>query len=478
MALLGTNPAMMGLLTNPMLNLGVGLLGAGGLSRQPQSLAGGLNLGLQNLQRAALLGQQMGAGQLAQEEAQRKAAEAAQREQFIGTQPPEVQGLMRMAPGAIAQEMYKARTAEPDKKYIPGSGSKINLANAQIDLRLKEFRGQPGVTERDVDSYRDSLVNAYSQTLLAQGQFYRDDVTGELREIPGITLPQVQPPSPAGLLAGDIPPGGAVTAPVAPPAPFAGQPLPPGPVPRETPPAASQGLLAPPTAMEQPMPAAPPVQPPGLGETLTPEQIKSVEDTVGIRLPAGIYVQGQYGPTLLTPGEKLTDTAKQKLGQAEMIQSSVGEVRRLMRDIDPSDIDLAVSANVAGSLWKRWLSDVAAPDVLFGQGAQAVGRSLTEKEAQMVSALELLAKNMIALMRGAQVGPREEETFSNALPKLGQDPALFNANLEATERNMRILQNRISGQPTTEGDGGLSAAEKMELEQLREMERRNRSFGR
>ena len=67
--------------------------------------------------------------------------------------------------------------------------------------------------------------------------------------------------------------------------------------------------------------------------------------------------------------------------------------------------------------------------------------TLTKDEARLVGDLERVENTILALARGAQVGPAEQERFARQLPRVGQDPTLFKQNLEATQRNLNYLTN-------------------------------------
>lgn len=78
---------------------------------------------------------------------------------------------------------------------------------------------------------------------------------------------------------------------------------------------------------------------------------------------------------------------------------------------------------------------------------------LSPNEAKTTSNLEQFSNIMLAAMRGAQVGPAEQDRFERQLPRLGQDKALFQANMAASKKNLEALISRMAelrtGQPVS-----------------------------
>lgn len=70
--------------------------------------------------------------------------------------------------------------------------------------------------------------------------------------------------------------------------------------------------------------------------------------------------------------------------------------------------------------------------------------NLSPEEANTSSNVEQLSNLVLAAMRGAQVGPEEQELFNLQLPRFGQDKELFKANLANTKRNLEIMMKRIA----------------------------------
>lgn len=77
-------------------------------------------------------------------------------------------------------------------------------------------------------------------------------------------------------------------------------------------------------------------------------------------------------------------------------------------------------------------------------GKTMFGRNIevTPAQAEALSLQESLSNQLIAAMRGAAVGPAEQERFERQLPRLTQTPDVFRANIRNTRRNLRLLADR------------------------------------
>lgn len=100
--------------------------------------------------------------------------------------------------------------------------------------------------------------------------------------------------------------------------------------------------------------------------------------------------------------------------------------------------------------------------------------NLTEEEADAISTTENLSNHLLQVMRGAQVGPMEQERFNRSLPRLDQRREIFEANLRTTMRNLEILQRREAAQrpikpatPPPSSSGDRSSREAAALRALR-----------
>lgn len=75
---------------------------------------------------------------------------------------------------------------------------------------------------------------------------------------------------------------------------------------------------------------------------------------------------------------------------------------------------------------------------LAAKVATGIG-GLTEGEAEAYSLTENLSVSLLAAIRGAQVGPKEQAIFERQLPRLDQPDAVFKKNLDLTKRNLGML---------------------------------------
>ena len=103
--------------------------------------------------------------------------------------------------------------------------------------------------------------------------------------------------------------------------------------------------------------------------------------------------------------------------------------------------------------------------------SRAPGMNLTDEEAQLATYTTQLSNTMLALMRGAQVGPAEQAMFERQLPVMGQDENVFRSNLAATKKNLEYLIDLYKAQAPSlfDGDspaGGLTDAEEARRQEL------------
>ena len=80
----------------------------------------------------------------------------------------------------------------------------------------------------------------------------------------------------------------------------------------------------------------------------------------------------------------------------------------------------------------------------YTKGKAITGVGLNDQEAEMVSLEENLSNALLEAMRGAQVGPKEQELFNKSLPRINQPEKLFKANIRTTMANIRRLNERVS----------------------------------
>jgi hypothetical protein len=67
-------------------------------------------------------------------------------------------------------------------------------------------------------------------------------------------------------------------------------------------------------------------------------------------------------------------------------------------------------------------------------------------EADALSIEQNLSNQLLNALRGAQVGPKEQELFNKSLPQIDQPKPLFRANVDTTMRNLATLQRKAAQQ--------------------------------
>lgn len=78
------------------------------------------------------------------------------------------------------------------------------------------------------------------------------------------------------------------------------------------------------------------------------------------------------------------------------------------------------------------------------RAAGYTGVSLTNEDAELLSLEENYSNALLEAMRGAQVGPKEQEMFNKSLPRVDQPKAKFLANLRTTIANINRLNEASS----------------------------------
>jgi hypothetical protein len=91
---------------------------------------------------------------------------------------------------------------------------------------------------------------------------------------------------------------------------------------------------------------------------------------------------------------------------------------------------------------------------IIGDILQSIGMGMSTGDARLTSLTSSLSNQVLAAMRGAQVGPAEQEKFEKQLPMPGQPRSLFLENLKATRENLAYMNKRKSelrgiNQPTS-----------------------------
>jgi len=138
----------------------------------------------------------------------------------------------------------------------------------------------------------------------------------------------------------------------------------------------------------------------------------------------------------ITIGKKTplpTQAEANKIAQTKSSISIINDLRNLMTSKNAPDI---------GSIG-NFVNEMKAGTGITGVLTRMVTDPLTEKQAQLLSKTEALSNQIIQAMRGAQVGPAEQERFERQLPRAGQPRVLFMENLEQSEKNLKLLNNEI-----------------------------------
>ena len=182
----------------------------------------------------------------------------------------------------------------------------------------------------------------------------------------------------------------------------------------------------------EPIPTVAGFNKPYVVQGATPEGVPTTELVIprllsdGEDIPARITV-GEKKP-MLTP-EEVKQEAQRYIGMQQL-----DELERLVTG--PDAVDLSPLNTFA-------IEARAGVGPLGRVGAALFPGELTEKQARVISIVESLSNQMLAAMRGANVGPEEQAKFERQLPRLGQDPKLFRENIRRTRENLKILSERI-----------------------------------
>ncbi len=192
------------------------------------------------------------------------------------------------------------------------------------------------------------------------------------------------------------------------------------------------------------------------GERAEPVGLWTPEDVAAKGLPAGTvgYDDDKGAPKIVYKPPEVTEGEAQKSAQSDASLRMLQEIRELANsgkiDFSAGAATMARARAGGGSMWQSALRALTPGE-------------LTDEQAKLLSLEESLSTQLIAAMRGAQVGPQEQEKFERQLPRWGQDEKLFRANIDLTEQNLRELgarreQMRRGGTvaiPQVMGGGGI-----------------------
>lgn len=113
-----------------------------------------------------------------------------------------------------------------------------------------------------------------------------------------------------------------------------------------------------------------------------------------------------------------------------------------------------LSADILGRMQSLVSSGKVKTGIYEGNKIRAkvkTGMDLTPEEADLVSSEGQAEVILLDAMRGAQVGPSEQKLFRQQLPRIDQNPALFNANVKNTLNNINFLRKRKAQMRPTPG---------------------------
>jgi len=190
------------------------------------------------------------------------------------------------------------------------------------------------------------------------------------------------------------------------------------------------------------------------GEEITLANFRTGGQTINvgnnIKPPAGFRFTNPKSPLTsdLTPikgGPATQPTAEQEkaIGAFKAIGGMVSAMQEGLRDgIDPSSISLTATG---------MLRDVP---VLSGMWESLNGDAT--KESAFLTESKNFSNTALQIMRGAQVGPKEQALFEQALPKIGMTQAAFEAALNTSIRIFNDAMQENFKQRSTGGSGQTS----------------------
>lgn len=181
-----------------------------------------------------------------------------------------------------------------------------------------------------------------------------------------------------------------------------------------------------------------------VGNQQQPSRFMSPEELQAAGLP----------PTTVATGGIVVGTNQIDPGSIKILneprQSSAAEDSRTVEiAVGLSTLDGLERAVREGNIQPGFISEGGISQFLASDAGQVLttgGRllglnipGLSPEQASALSLQEQLSNQLIAAVRGASVGPREQELFQRQLPRLTQDPEVFKANARHTRRNLELL---------------------------------------
>lgn len=171
----------------------------------------------------------------------------------------------------------------------------------------------------------------------------------------------------------------------------------------------------------------------------TPTKYKTVQGTDRYGNPTTELVNPSViqsgGNGRITIGGGVKPVSEGDAKQIAQQEGSLGMLQRLEQLVSGND---AVDISPENSIW---LKGKQLPYV--GGLLSAVDKPITKREAEVLSLTKSLSTSLLAAMRGAQVGPAEQERFEQQLPVVGQRKDIFMENMKLTRKNLQELSSRI-----------------------------------
>lgn len=128
-----------------------------------------------------------------------------------------------------------------------------------------------------------------------------------------------------------------------------------------------------------------------------------------------------------------TQAEANKIASTESSISIIDDLKSIMSGKNPPEL---------GGLG-NFVNEMKAGTGITGVLTRMFTDPLTVKQAKLLSLSEALGNQILQAVRGANVGPDEQERFERQLPRPGQPLTLFNQNIIQTEKNLRFLNQRI-----------------------------------
>lgn len=164
-----------GLLGNPMLNMGIGILGA---NRGPNAFGNAMQGGLLSAQNAQQMQAVMAMRQMQAQKLRREQMQQAQLEQYIGQLPPAEQTLARLAPEQYVGGVIKA--SMPQEQPSEARMAQLAYPDLPLPQAIQKYResGRASTSVNVQNVLPPTIKEGYQYTQGAGGQWRADPVPG------------------------------------------------------------------------------------------------------------------------------------------------------------------------------------------------------------------------------------------------------------------------------------------------------------